>query len=609
MQGRQHPGAYAQVIRTHLRIAGRAPYLYTLIQWRSRLRTLNCPAYGAHHSGSKGVGLAKRIAEIAGARRCTRMPRLQLVLLLLAWPVLLLAAQAQPGTLRIERLTRPLPPAQIRADPGTLPWQPVSDVPVRVGEGWLRLTVQGPLPVARPLYLVMPRRGTARVEVYLPNRVEPLVSDEYTGPYRADVSTRLHVFEIDRLMVGDRIYVRATGMRVALLQPTLMTHEALLETDRVPAALAAAWRTLTLLAAASLLGCAVWRREGLYLAGGAYVLLWLAFNSANDGSLYTLPGLAWLAALHVTGPWLLALGATILLTVFARLLLRLPARTPRLDRLLVALMPLFAIIALVAQLPAARPWLLALANVTNALLMLDTLALLAAAALAARRGARYAPAFLLAWAPVAATIFTDALAAMRVVDLSQDIGLYLLAISAFCGALFALMSIERATLRERLLRMPGGASSTGIGSVEGLLQRLCLLAREGVVPRFALLLIHPGEPSPVGGTLRGDARAAVLQHTTALLRTELREYDRYGPCDDEVVMALLPDGDGAAAAATAERLRTRAQRTPLTLVGVDVHVAPSVGSAIGSEAASDPAALRLAAERALQVARETAAAR
>ncbi|HEX7112846.1 MAG TPA: hypothetical protein VF216_10400, partial [Mizugakiibacter sp.] len=180
---------------------------------------------------------------------------MRLVLLLLAWPLLVLAAHAQPGTLRIERLTQALPPAQVRADPGTLPWQPVPDMPVRVGEGWLRLTVQGPLPVARPLYLVMPRRGTARVEVYLPNRVEPLVSDEYTGPYRTDVSTRLHVFEIERLMVGDRIYVRATGMRVALLQPALMTHEALLEADRVPAALAAASRTLTLIAAAAMLAC------------------------------------------------------------------------------------------------------------------------------------------------------------------------------------------------------------------------------------------------------------------------------------------------------------------------------------------------------------------
>lgn len=571
----------------------------------SCLRTLNRPAYGAHQSGSKGVGLARRIAEIAGASRCTRMPRLRLVLLLLAWPLLLLAAQAQPGTLRIERLTRSLAPAQIRADPGTLPWQPVSDVPVRVGEGWLRLTVLGPLPVARPLYLVMPRRGTARVEVYLPNRVEPLVSNEYTGPYRADVSTRLHVFEIDRLMIGDRIYVRATGMRMALLQPSLMTHEALLEADRVPAALAAALRTLTLIAAAAMLGCAVWRREGLYLAGGAYVLLWLAFNSANDGSLYALPGIGWLAALGVTGPWMPALGATILLTVFARLLLRLSARAPRLDRLLVALMPLFAVIALVAQLPAVRPRLMPLANATNTLLMLDTLALLAAAALAGRGGARYAPAFLLAWTPVAVSIFADALAAMRVLDLSQDIGLYLLAISAFCSTLFAWMAIDRATLRGRLLH---ARNDTRDETVESVLQRLCLLAREGVVRRFALLLIHPGEPSD-GGPSRGDARAALLQHTSALLRTELREGDRYGPCDDEVLMALLPDGDRAAAAATAERLRTRAQRTPLTLAGVDLRLAPSVGSAIGTEAASDPAALRLAAERALQAARETAAAR
>lgn len=551
------------------------------------------------------MGLAKRIAEIAGASRRTRVPRLRLALLLLVWPLLALAAQAQPGTLRVERLTRALSPAQVRADPGTLPWQPISDLPVRVGEGWLRLTVQGPLPVARPLYLVMPRRGTARVEVFLPNRVEPLVSDEYTGPYRADVSTRLHVFEIERLMVGDRIYVRATGMRVALLQPALMTHEALLESDRVPAALAAASRALTLIAAAAMLACALWRREGLYLAGAGYVLLWLAFNSANDGSLYTLPGLGWLAALHVTGPWLLALGATILLTVFARLLLRLPARTPRLDRLLVALAPLFAVIALVAQVPAVRPWLMPLANVTNALLMLDTLALLAAAALAARGGARYAPAFLLAWTPVAATIFTDALAAMRVLDLSQDIGLYLLAINAFCSALLAWMAVDRATLRGRLLRARNGAREE---AVESMLQRLCLLAREGVVRRFALLLIHPGEPSD-GGPTRGDTHAALLQHTTALLRTELREDDRYGPCDDQVLMALLPDGDRAAAAATAERLRARAQRTPLTLVGVDVRVAPSVGSAIGTETASDPAALRLAAERALQAARETAALR
>ncbi|GAP65817.1 uroporphyrinogen decarboxylase [Mizugakiibacter sediminis] len=55
-------------------------------------------------------------------------------------------------------------------------------------------------------------------------------------------------------------------------------------------------------------------------------------------------------------------------------------------------------------------------------------------------------------------------------------------------------------------------------------------------------------------------------------------------------------------------MRERARRTPLTLVGVDVRVVPSVGSAIGSESAADPAALRLAAERALQVAREAAAA-
>ncbi|WP_201797459.1 7TM diverse intracellular signaling domain-containing protein, partial [Mizugakiibacter sediminis] len=452
-------------------------------------------------------------------------------LLPIAWPILLLAAQAQPAALHIERLTLPLPPAEVRADPGTLPWQPVSDVPVRVGEGWLRLTVQGPLPVARPLYLVMPRRGTARVEVYLPNRVEPLVSDDY-GPHRADVSTRLHVFEIDRLTVGDRIYVRASGMRVALLQPALMTHDALIADDRVPALLAAALRLLTGIAAAAMLVCAAWRREAVYLAGGVYLLLWLAFHCANDGSLYVLPGTGWLAALRVTGPWLFALAATILLTVFARLLLRLRARAPRLDRLLLALTPLFAAMALAAQLPAVRPWLLPLGNAANALMILDTLALLAAAALAARRGARYATAFLLAWTPVAVSILADALAAMRLLDMSQDIGLYLLAIDAFCGALFAWMAVERATLRGRLLRAPRHGDSAGAEAMEGALRRLCLLAREGVVRRFALLLIHPGEPAAAGRLSREEVRAAVLRHAGALLHGELRADDRYGACGD-----------------------------------------------------------------------------
>lgn len=560
--------------------------------------------------------MATRNAELAGGSRGTRVPHRhlawwRLAWLLLAWPALLHAAQAQSSSLHIERLTQSLTPSEVRTDRGTLPWQPVTESPVRVGEGWLRLTVLGPLPVSRPLYLAMPRRGTAHIEVYLPNRVEPLVSDDYDGPYRADVSTRLHVFEIERLAVGDRLYVRATGMRVALLQPALLSHDALLDRDRLPALLTRVLRILLGLAGATMFGCAILRREGIYLAGGAYLLLWLAFLSANDGSLYTLPGTGWLAALRVTGSWLFGLGATIALTAFARPLLRLPRRTPRLDRLLVALMPAFAVIAITAQLPAMRPWQLPLGNAANALLILDTLALLAAAALAARRGARYAKAFLLAWTPTAASIVVDAMAATRLVDLTQDIGLALIGIAAFGGILFAAIAVDRATLRGRMLAAGAAAQreDASADALDAALQRLCMLAREGVMRRFALLLIHPGEPQPSGEPFRADAHAAALRHTAALLHAELRANDRFGTCGDGVLMALLPDADRTAADAAAERLWTRARHAPLTLVGVDVNVSPSVGSAIGSEFAADPATLRLAAERALQDARQAAAAR
>jgi diguanylate cyclase (GGDEF)-like protein len=484
-------------------------------------------------------------------------------------------------------------------------WQATTSRQVRITDGsWLRLGIP-PISSSQPLYLITPRRGTGQLVLMLPSAEQAIVSDHYRGPFRADLSSRYHVFEIPQhLPTGLTALLQARG-QTSTVQPELLARDALFTRDHQQFAFDVFLRTVLLVMA--LVNLMVWimLRERVYAAYVAYVLVLLAAFGAHDASLYSLPLLRWWGNLEYSGIWILANLSAILLISFARDFV--PARPPViwLDRILHGVQLTFIASAILALLRIEALWL-PLTYAMGAGYTLTATLLLIPAIIAARAGRHYGWIFIVGFTPHALTMIVQAAGLLGIIGNPDWLYTAFLAAIAFEAIVFALGLAYRALLyrreRDAALELADQDGLTHVFNRRALdrkLDDLCAMVADDELSGIALLFIdldHFKRVNDAYGHAVGDE---CLRQIAGLIQSELRQGDLLGRYGGEEFVVVLPGNDREDALGIAERIRKRASSTTLSIGGHQVRVHLSIGVASTSGRMADPARLLKRADKAM----------
>lgn len=133
-----------------------------------------------------------------------------------------------------------------------------------------------------------------------------------------------------------------------------------------------------------------------------------------------------------------------------------------------------------------------------------------------------------------------------------------------------------------------------------LAHRECALAaRHDRVLSF--LMIDSDDLKKVNDTHGHEAGDRLIRHVVELIKTELRATDLIARCGGDEFVCLLPETGPAAAARTAERIRSRVAGVPLVLGNTALPASVSIGVASRPDHGSDAGTLMRNADRALYV--------
>ncbi len=505
-----------------------------------------------------------------------------------------------------------------RSDPGAVDrvsgpeaaWMPVAlNRRIALPDGsWLRLTV-APLASAQPLYLVVPRHGTGTLSVHSESLPTVQVSDHYRGPFRDDLSSRFHVFELpSQLPQGLVLHIHSSG-QLARLDPEILARDTLFARDHKRFLFDSVLRTLLLVIAGVNLIVGVLLRERVYVNYCAYVLVSLASLAGHDASLYTLPVIGQWATLGHDGILALIIVSIVLLIAFARDFMRVRAHAPVIDRVLLVLLVVSSVCALGILMPLDI--LRATIGMAMAIVYLVLPAcLLGAAALAARAGRHYGWIFLVAFTPHAIAMLVQSFAEIGLVDSPDQLYSAFLVSIAFeavvCALGLAWITLLFRKQRDEALELVDRDELTHVLSRRALyrkLQQLCAMASDHEISGIALLFIDIDHFKRVNDTYGHAVGDECLREVARLIQSELRQGDLLGRYGGEEFVVVLPGSDREDALGIAERVRKRAAATAVSIGGHSLRAHVSIGVASSNGWRADPAALLRQADAAMYAAK------
>ncbi|MFC7302288.1 diguanylate cyclase [Cognatiluteimonas weifangensis] len=377
-----------------------------------------------------------------------------------------------------------------------------------------------------------------------------------------------------------RLHVDSRGVIAAPMTFAVLPPAAYLRADARWLAFASA--CLAIMAAMGLMALffALRLRDPTFVHYAAFVLAYALILGLQTGYLFEPLGWQWLAG-PLRGVARVATAASVLFAIlFADRFANLRRYLPRGRRLLLGYAALIVAVGATGLLPGLG----ALARVlTNPLLVLGGPLLLAASALAAWRGSRYARFFLLGWTPLLAVTVAGSLQPYGMLPAWTWIGDAALAAGAFEALVLSLGLADRTLAlrrdRDQARRLADLDPLTGLYNRRAWSERL--LALETAMRRqgrpLSLLFLDLDRFKQLNDRLGHEAGDAALRATAGIMRGELREQDEVGRYGGEEFVVALPDADGAHALQAAERIRRRLQQragedvggaTPTASIGV-----------------------------------------
>lgn len=511
-----------------------------------------------------------------------------------AWMVALMLAWSWPASAAVQIEAWPQsadPPTRETLRAERAPWSPAardaagSIRPARDGPRWYRVYLSEAVEDGEYVFSV--RAGRAlEFTVHPPPDYQPRPFRAGDAVQQSEFSQRVRSLRLAR--APDRaapVYLEVhngSGRPAAVgLTPIGAFRIADLAYTRFIYAVLAAMLVLVLVNLA--IGIAL--RETTYLYFLGYMAGTATYVALSSGEGYALPGLSWFRHWSPHGPWFVAVLAAAAGACFLRSFLDLDRHAPALAGVFRAYAWGIFLLALVLLWPWQEPqlWFASLANLLLAILA--PLGLLAAA-LAWRRGSRYAWIYLLGWCPLVG--FTT-LRALQLLGLAPDhpageYGYY--ASTALAALVFTLGLAWRAVdLRaERDLAL----AEAGIDPLTGVLNRRAMRARfeaafaEARARRrpLAVLFLDLDHFKRINDTHGHAAGDACLENLAWVAQAELRLGDILGRYGGEEFAAMLLGADTDTALRVAESIRARLARDGAHFDGRSIAYTVTIGVAV-----------------------------
>jgi diguanylate cyclase (GGDEF)-like protein len=450
---------------------------------------------------------------------------------------------------------------------------------------WYRVRAEGPVEPGE--YVFSLRAGRSfQYRLYAPPDYEPQPFFATDAPRAGEFSQRLRAVTLARAPdAGAPVYLEVPDGAGRPAQIGLSPIRDYRTTDLaytrfIYSALAA---MLVLL----IVNLAIWiaLRERAYLYFIGYMGGTAAYVALSSGEGYVLPVLEWFRYWSPHGAWFVAVLTAACGASFLRSFLDLDQHTPLLARVFRGYAWLMVGLSALLLWPWQTPqmWF---ASIANLLLALLAPLGLVAAALAWKRGSRYAWIYLLGWCPLVS--FTT-LRTLQLLGLAPDhpIGEYgYYASTAVAALVFTLGLAWRAVdLRaERDLAV----AEAGMDPLTGVLNRRAMRARfeaafaNAVAHRRPLAVLfldldHFKRINDNHGHAAGDA---CLENLAFVAQSELRLGDILGRYGGEEFAAMLLDADAPTALRVAEAIRERLARDGAWFAGRQINYTVTIGVAV-----------------------------
>jgi diguanylate cyclase (GGDEF)-like protein len=447
---------------------------------------------------------------------------------------------------------------------------------------WWRVRANGPVSASLDPQLVLEGPYLAQVEAWVPGQRAP-TRHAIFGPH-ADLrySTRaLFVGLPDGLRQGDAIYLRVSAPAAVPIAVRLASRDEVHREDLVHVA----WRTAILTTLAVLALLALGYRFGVGEPAYVYLAATLAagalYLAGTGGEARGIPLLDALLGQSPQAVRVVGCLGTLASNHFMRLYLELGRRSPALDAALRWLMVAMGLLAAANALVDAP----ALANAANIVLMLSSVAVLAAALRTSFQGSRAGWFLLVSWTPLIVTCILKALQLSGFIVGAAWFTHALAASFALSGLILTIgLSDKLLQLRRDRDRASRQASIDGLtglhnrAAIEKALDETVAAAHAGGRPMCVAFVdidhfkaINDGHGHQVGDTC--------LKLVALRVRNQLRARDLLGRYGGDEMLVVMPDTTLAEGLQRAERLRETIACRPLSIDGTLVAATLSIGLA------------------------------
>lgn len=453
---------------------------------------------------------------------------------------------------------------------------------------WFRILPDADWKTTSPPILLVRQTRFQVITLYPNDGAPPTTLGALQRDYPASLSRGLMIFPLgDHLRANEPVYLRAHSDE----GPTRLHPFVTIESRDAAEAAALTHVRLSSGAFAALMALAlcalcVWLivHEPLFLVFSALVAIQGMYLALIFGEAYSLPGTDWLLSMGNRAPNMFAALGAFTAILFARRMTDLKRIAPRLD-LSLSYVQYLNIVLLLAIPVVPNSRVITLVVFGNLTIMLGTLLIIIAGAIAWLRGSRAAAFFMLAWLTMQG--FTFARTSSYVMGIEPGLLVYYGFPLSMVGAgiMLALGLADR--VREMRSALHTAQQSAQTDALTGLLNRRSIMEsldaariafrekREAVSVLF-VDLDHFKQINDTHGHLAGDA---CLREVSRRLLATLRHSDAVGRYGGEEFLAVLRGADPRTAAAIAEQFRIRIATRPVVFEGHEITITCSIGIA------------------------------